>query len=273
MSDLDISDDGDEPLDEHGWQGPFERGMYSQLQSNLIIVTSTSVFKCSVWWCQCANSSEKYVQLLHVRLFPASFKNPKTTFTFEVLDHFWVDTLECKTAAMNFMRKIQQISNEAFPSDVAVGIRLFGWLYCVNDNYRTAIGNYFESPVSGGICTIRSKWALFMINQMFPLMVGWQYFVQHAHTLVSISLLRVNGNQRISFVLCDHLLQILMDDRLLYWPQPVVYGNMKLVHLFMKWPEANVSLSDGELFMVKCKPYADHVTRAPQHQPVGLYIA
>ena len=73
-----------------------------------------------------------------------------------------------------------------------------------------------------------------MINQMFPLMVGWQYFVQHAHKLVSISLLRVNGNQRISFVLCDHLLRILMDDRLLYWPQPVVDGNMKLVHLFMK---------------------------------------
>ena len=94
MSDLDISDDGDGPLDEHGWQESFEQGTHSQSQSNLIIVTSTSIFKHSVRWCHCANSSDKYVQLLHARLFPASFKNLQTAFTFEVLDHFQVDALE-----------------------------------------------------------------------------------------------------------------------------------------------------------------------------------
>ena len=36
-------------------------------------------------------------------------------------------------------------------------------------------------------------------------------------------------------------------------------GNMKLVHLNMKCPEDNVSLSNGELFMVKCKPYVEHL--------------
>ena len=126
ISDLDISDDGDGPLDEHGWQESFKRGTHSQSQSNLIIVMSTSIFKRSVRWCHCANSLDKYVQLLHVRLFLASFKNPQTAFTFEVLDHFWVDVLECKMVAMTFMHKIQWISNEAFPSDVPVGIRTFG---------------------------------------------------------------------------------------------------------------------------------------------------
>lgn len=133
MSDLDISNDGDGPLDEHGWQESIKWGTYSQSQSNLIIVTSTGIFKHSVQWCHCTNSLDKYVQLLHARLFPASFKNLQTTFTFDVLDHFQVDVLECKMAAMNFMHKIQQISNEAFPSDVPVGIRLFGWLYHTND--------------------------------------------------------------------------------------------------------------------------------------------
>ena len=46
---------------------------------------------------------------------------------------------------------------------------------------------------------------------------------------------------------------------------------MKLVHLFMKRLEADVALSDGKLFMVKCEPYADHVATAPQYQHVGSY--
>jgi hypothetical protein len=57
--------------------------------------------------------------------------------------------------------------------------------------------------------------------------------------------------------------------RLLYRPQLVVDGNMKLVHLIMKRPENDVSLSDGELFMVKRAPYAEHLAKAPQKQPVS----
>ena len=89
-------------------------------QSNLIIVSSTGIFKRSVSWCTCANSPEPYVQLVRAKLFPASFKHPETAFTFEVLDHFHIDALECKTAAMNFMSKIVRISNEAFPGKVPV---------------------------------------------------------------------------------------------------------------------------------------------------------
>ena len=57
--------------------------------------------------------------------------------------------------------------------------------------------------------------------------------------------------------------------RLLYRPQLVVDGNMKLVHLIMKRPEDDVSLSDGELFMVKRAPYAEHIAKAPQRQTVS----
>ena len=58
--------------------------------------------------------------------------------------------------------------------------------------------------------------------------------------------------------------------RLLYRPQLVVDGNMKLVHLKMKRPEEDISLSDGELFMVKRGPYAEHLEHGPQSQPVGI---
>jgi hypothetical protein len=96
-------------------------GMKAGSGSFLTIVASTGIFTRQVRWCQCANNPDQYVQLLlRSKLFPASFKNPKTAFTFEVLDHFRIDALECKTAAMNFMTKIQRVTNEAFPSKVPV---------------------------------------------------------------------------------------------------------------------------------------------------------
>ena len=58
--------------------------------------------------------------------------------------------------------------------------------------------------------------------------------------------------------------------RLLYRPQLTADGNMKLVHLIMKRPEDDVSLSDGELFMVRRPPYAEHLVTAPQKQPVSF---
>ena len=56
--------------------------------------------------------------------------------------------------------------------------------------------------------------------------------------------------------------------RLLYRPQLVVDGNMKLVHLQMKHPDKDVSLSDGELFMVSRTPYAEHLGSGIDSQPI-----
>jgi hypothetical protein len=52
----------------------------------------------------------------------------------------------------------------------------------------------------------------------------------------------------------------------------VADGNMKLVHLKMRCPEDDVSLSDGELFMVKRMPYAEHLATAPERQPVSHHM-
>lgn len=96
------------------------------LQSELIVVTSAGIFTRSVTWCQCTKSSNTYVELLlRAKLFPASFKAPRTVFTFEVLDNFRIDALECRTAAMNFMSKIQRITNEAFPARVPVHFQIY----------------------------------------------------------------------------------------------------------------------------------------------------
>ena len=121
--DLDLSDEADKFVDGDLPSEPSGSATHSGSWSNIIIVSSTGIFKPSVQWYHCAKSPDQFVELLLcAKLFPASFKNPKTAFTFEVLNHFWVSALECKTASMNFMSKIRQIMDEAFPSHVPVSV-------------------------------------------------------------------------------------------------------------------------------------------------------
>jgi hypothetical protein len=126
INDFDNSDEAEEFVDGYQASQPSGSTIHSRFRSTLIIVASTGIFKRSIRWCHCAKSSNQYVQLLlRAKLFPASFKNPKTAFTFEVLDQFRLDALECKTAAMNFMSKIGRITDEAFPSRVPVSFPMY----------------------------------------------------------------------------------------------------------------------------------------------------
>ena len=68
---------------------------------------------------------------------------------------------------------------------------------------------------------------------------------------------------------CLSRLSSLIYFRLLYRPQIVADGNMKCVHLRMKCPDADVSLFDGELFMVTRGPYQMHIANAPETQMVS----
>ena len=105
-----------------------DSGTHFRSKSKLVVVSSNGIFNRSVRWCHCIRSSDQFaLNLIRAKLFPASFKNPQTVFTFEVLDHFRVDALECKTAAMNFMSKIRRITDEAFPSRVPVSSKTY-WM-------------------------------------------------------------------------------------------------------------------------------------------------
>jgi hypothetical protein len=55
-----------------------------------------------------------------MELFPASHQRPETAFTFDALDHFYIDAMECKTAASSFIKKICRLTNNAFPHTVPV---------------------------------------------------------------------------------------------------------------------------------------------------------
>ncbi|KIK73109.1 hypothetical protein PAXRUDRAFT_94457, partial [Paxillus rubicundulus Ve08.2h10] len=51
-----------------------------------------------------------HLQLLQAQLFPASISRPENAFTFDVLDHYHIDNLECKTTATFFFSKLLRLT-------------------------------------------------------------------------------------------------------------------------------------------------------------------
>ncbi|KAG2109049.1 uncharacterized protein F5147DRAFT_652614 [Suillus discolor] len=95
-----------------------ETGPLPQDTTPVTIVHSSGVFTHNVLWCHCQGSDPQHLQLLRAQLFPASSTRPRTVFTFEVLDHFLIDALECKTSARSFFEKLTRLTNNAFPDTV-----------------------------------------------------------------------------------------------------------------------------------------------------------
>jgi hypothetical protein len=77
----------------------------------LTVVHQSGIFSLEILHCICANTVEKYEQLFNAGLFPSSFKQIETVFTFAVLDDFLADNLECKTTAQQYYSKLQSITN------------------------------------------------------------------------------------------------------------------------------------------------------------------
>ncbi|KAF8449390.1 hypothetical protein L210DRAFT_3609680 [Boletus edulis BED1] len=56
-----------------------------------------------------------YMQLFRNKLFPATLDQPRTAFTFHVLDDFIRDNLECGTSGSNYVSKLRRITSNIFP--------------------------------------------------------------------------------------------------------------------------------------------------------------
>jgi len=94
----------------------------SDKTDQITLVDSAGIFIHSVKWCRCnwSDDQEKHLQLLQHRLFPSTFSKPQTAFTFNVLDEFLIDSLECKTSASSFYSKLRRLTNNAFPDTLPV---------------------------------------------------------------------------------------------------------------------------------------------------------
>ena len=87
----------------------------------LTVVDVSGVHRMWVKWCNCPNSREHQERhLLQMGLFPVSYKNIKSTFTFKVLDDARMSNLECKSSAYQYYQKLRRATSPWFPNAVEV---------------------------------------------------------------------------------------------------------------------------------------------------------
>lgn len=68
--------------------------------------------------CVCHGIAKMVPDCLFAGLFPASFLDIRTVFTFECLDDFRLSNLECKTTPYQYFQKLRRKTNPAFPKAV-----------------------------------------------------------------------------------------------------------------------------------------------------------
>jgi hypothetical protein len=87
----------------------------------MTIVDRSGIHEIGIGWCRCPEAPEHDMQLMMAGLFPATFHNPKTAFTFRVLEEFHLDNLECKTTPSQFFSRLRRLTNDEFTNTVPVG--------------------------------------------------------------------------------------------------------------------------------------------------------
>ncbi|KAI9434614.1 hypothetical protein H4582DRAFT_1818472 [Lactarius indigo] len=82
------------------------------------VVDRSGIFDMEVVFCICPGMDNIGEQLLQSGLFPSTFRQIETLFTFTVLEDFILDNLECKTTAQQYYSKLQSMTSKMFPNNV-----------------------------------------------------------------------------------------------------------------------------------------------------------
>ena len=114
--------DNAEPVFEEAERHPNRTRTSKSSNPLLKVVNQTGIFDMEILLCICINKPLMDQQLFEAGLFPSSFKQTETVFTFSVLDDFLIDNLECKTTAQQYYSKLQMKTNRMFPDSVPVFI-------------------------------------------------------------------------------------------------------------------------------------------------------
>ena len=123
------------------------------------VVHQSGVFDMELLYCICHNAVDRDEQLFQSGLFPSTYKQIETTFTFSVLDDFLTDNLECKTTAQQYYSKLQSITNCMFPGSVPVCSHFLSTQLLISHAlicpYRTHTSNSSGHLVNGMICRVK----------------------------------------------------------------------------------------------------------------------
>ncbi|KAH9020129.1 hypothetical protein EDB85DRAFT_1872687, partial [Lactarius pseudohatsudake] len=200
----------------------------------MTVVDRSGVHEIGVSWCRCPEAAEHDIQLMMAGLFPATFRNPKTAFTFRVLEEFYLDNLECKTTPSQFFSHLRRLTSNEFPNTVPVrGLEYLLMLLRLSRQWR--------------VLTSRKRFGF-----------GYQADEEQKP-----------GSMAIFCALCAQPGINLPEDwkeyensKSLFMRGFIMDGNFQAEHMKMRNPENDVPLSDGTGFMVSQTAYESHLKSA-----------
>jgi hypothetical protein len=103
----------------------------AQSINKFIVVDGGGVHKTTVDFCACHSAADRYVQLLRWRLYPATFNNPSTAFSFNLLENFLAISFNTRLSQLHFMDFLHQKMDNSGLRDVSVSTKFPGgncWL-------------------------------------------------------------------------------------------------------------------------------------------------
>ncbi|KAA1478925.1 hypothetical protein DENSPDRAFT_742297, partial [Dentipellis sp. KUC8613] len=218
-----------EPEDRVGKEPEEPRTDFSHKgRRRMVLVDTSGIHDLYVEVCECPDSQSIHAQLMMAGLFPATLRDPRTAFTFSVLDDYRLENLECKTSAYHYYGKLRRITNPAFPGSVKDRYRE---LLRVSRQWRDlktrkwhAFGHTDVSPKPGELATFCPVCSQPGINTP----ANWK---DHPERHIRVTMLD---------------------------------GNMKQVQLYMRRPELDVQVSSGLGFMVMPEWYEEHLKHSKE---------
>ncbi|KAI6006503.1 hypothetical protein F5J12DRAFT_782792 [Pisolithus orientalis] len=210
------------------WNGTFFEKSSLQL-AGLVLHVGHGGKHCPAGGCSndevTAEEEDDWEDLMQAGMFPATTKAARTAFTFQVLDDFIQDNVECGTSAMNFYSKLHHITSNAFP-------------HLVPDRYRELLR------------VARMWWLLKLLK--------WQ----GSHTSAEDA---SPGELVLFCPACPQPGINIPEDEMDYshWTLArslVMDGNFKAEHMHPKDAGSKAWLMDGKGYMVTSQPYKEYLS-------------
>ena len=90
----------------------------------MTVVHNRGVHDVHVRFCACRKLGESpipdFVQLILVGIWPASWKEPRSAFTFDVMEGFHILSVQAHTNVYDFCKYLAMLTDDVFPDDIAV---------------------------------------------------------------------------------------------------------------------------------------------------------
>lgn len=134
----DEEEDDGMPNETYLGRASYNRGVTG---NKMIVVHVTGVHVLPVLFCSCSRSLPPDIQLLAAGLYPSTQRAIRTCFTFEVLDAYLLDNLECKTPASSFFARLRRLTNPIQPHKVPVSATIFNGGPCLTRREQ----NHYEA--------------------------------------------------------------------------------------------------------------------------------